>query len=292
MNRLQQTAAPAPNASAFAFVQELAGELSAGRIDLPSFPDVVVRVRRTLSDDRVTPEMVVRVVGSEPALAGRLLRVANSAALNPGGRAVTDLKTAVTRLGFNAVRSASIAFAVSQLKNAPALRKLKQPLDELWQRSALVAATCHALARAARGINPDEAMLTGLLHGIGKLYILTRAHKHTELFEDTASYQQIVSDWHPQIAKAILENWEISESLIDAVQLQNEIFREHEGPADLGDVLIIADLLASFRKWPHMLQTNLQGVSALARLGLDQQRLIEVIEESEEQIETLRSALA
>jgi hypothetical protein len=67
---------------AFAFVQALAAELSKGKVDLPSFPDIALKVRRVLADEEVSQEKVVRVVGSEPALAARLMQIANSAAIN------------------------------------------------------------------------------------------------------------------------------------------------------------------------------------------------------------------
>ncbi|MCS6948075.1 MAG: HDOD domain-containing protein, partial [Steroidobacteraceae bacterium] len=94
-------AGAAHNDDAFQFVKELAAELSAGKIELPSFPDIAMRVQRVLTDDNVSPERVVRVVGSEPALVARIMSMANSAALNPSGRQISDLRTAVTRLGFD-----------------------------------------------------------------------------------------------------------------------------------------------------------------------------------------------
>src|SRR5215813_7863792 len=191
---------------AFAFVQSLAAELSTGKVELPSFPDIAMRVRQVLADDNVSPDKVVRVVGSEPALAARLLQLANSAALNFSGKAVTDLRTAVNRMGFNMVRSAAIAFAMSQLKKVDALKGLEKPLDALWKRSAAVAAMSHAVARRFSKVNPDTAMLAGLLHGIGQLYILTRSNQHPGLFADQVTYNQIVRDWHSPVAKALLEN--------------------------------------------------------------------------------------
>ena len=170
-----QSAGQTSDPAAFAFVQSLAGELSSGKVDLPSFPDVALQVRRVLADDNVTPEKVVRIVGSEPALAARLLQIANSAALNLSGKAVTDLRTAVARMGFNMVRSAAIAFAMSQLKKVDALKGLEGPLDQLWQRSAAVAAMSHVVARRFSKVNPDTALLAGLLHGIGQLYIHPRS---------------------------------------------------------------------------------------------------------------------
>jgi HD-like signal output (HDOD) protein len=127
------------NQVAFEFVRSLAGELSGGHVDLPSFPEVTVRVRRVLSDPKSSVDQVVRVVGSEPALAARLLRISNSASLNRSGRMVTDLRTAINRIGYNMVRSASISFAMSQIRKSGKLQGLEVRLTDLWEQSTLVA---------------------------------------------------------------------------------------------------------------------------------------------------------
>ena len=62
-----------------------AGELSQGRVELPSVPDIVISLQQALSDDNVTNDTIVRVIGSEPMLAGQLLTMANSVALNTSG---------------------------------------------------------------------------------------------------------------------------------------------------------------------------------------------------------------
>ena len=116
--------APDPNAIAFQFVKQLAEELSTGKVDLPSFPDIAVRVRRVLSDETTTVDQVVRIVGSEAALAARLLKMANSAALNRSGKSLTDLRTAINRMGYNMVRSAAITFAMAQIRLANTLKGL------------------------------------------------------------------------------------------------------------------------------------------------------------------------
>ncbi|MBX5460584.1 MAG: HDOD domain-containing protein [Steroidobacteraceae bacterium] len=276
---------------AFAFVQALAAELSTGKVDLPSFPDIAMRVRQVLSDENVKPEQVVRVVSSEPALAARLLQLANSAALNFSGKVVTDLRTAVARMGFNMVRSAAIAFAMSQLKKVDALKGLEEPLDALWSRSAAVAAMSHAVARRFSKVNPDTALLAGLLHGIGQLYILTRAAKHPKLFSNEAAYHNIVRDWHSSIAKALLENWEMAEEIVEAVGNYEDIGRTHIGPTDLTDVLTVGYLLASYRDHPETIELNMEGVAACARMQLDRPAYDKLIQESGEEIAAMQAAL-
>ena len=80
-NAAAEAPKPTVDAEAFAFVQALASELSRGKVDLPSFPDIALRVRQVLSDEDCSQEQVARVVSSEPALAARLMQIANSAAL-------------------------------------------------------------------------------------------------------------------------------------------------------------------------------------------------------------------
>ena len=286
-----QAQKPTVDAEAFAFVQALASELSKGKVDLPSFPDIALRVRQVLADEQVTQEQVVRVVGSEPALAARLMQIANSAALNFTGKAITELRTAINRMGHNMVRSAAIAFAMSQLKKVDSLKGLEQPLDELWKSSAAVAAMSHAVARRFSKINPDTAMLAGLLHGIGKLYILTRSSKHPALFADQAVYNQIVRDWHSAVAKALLENWDMAEEIVCAVSDYEDMERDHSGPVDLTDVLTVGNLLAAFKEHPESLEINMHDVKACRRMNIDRATYEKLIDESESEIDALRQAL-
>ena len=279
------------DAEAFAFVQALASELSKGKVDLPSFPDIALRVRKVLGDEEVSQEQVVRVVGSEPALAARLMQIANSAALNFTGKPINDLRTAINRMGHNMVRSAAIAFAMSQLKKVDSLKGLEKPLDELWKSSAAVAAMSHAVAKRYSKINPDTGMLAGLLHGIGKLYILTRSSKHPALFADQAIYNQIVRDWHSPVAKALLENWDMAEEIVTAVSDYEDLERAHSGPVDLTDVLTVGNLLAAFKEHPESLEINMHDVAACKRMNIDRASYEKLIDESEHEIDALRQAL-
>ena len=279
------------NKDSFAFVKLLAAELSAGKIDMPSFPDVAARVRQVLSDEFVSSKQVIRVVSSEPALAGKLLMIANSAAMNPSGPRITELKSAITRIGLNMVRSASLAFAMEQIRKSEALASLRAPMTELWERSVLVAALSFVVAKRCTQVNPDTALLAGLMHCMGRLYILTRSAKFPVLFNDQPTYNQIVRDWHSSIAKAILENWEISEEVVLAVEEFENLDRAHIGATDLTDVLTVANLLASFHEFPESLELNMQGVKACERMRLDRDGAMRILVESAEEVASLRTAL-
>jgi len=278
-------------AAAFEFVRSLSAELSRGRVELPSFPDVVVRVRRALADEASTVDQVVRIVGSEPALAARLLKMSNSAMLNRSGRQVTDLRTAVNRMGHNMVRSAAISFAMAQIRAASRLQGLDGLLQSLWETSTRVAAMSFVLARKLTRLNPDEAMLAGLLHNIGKLYIVTRAEKHPELFSDPAFMNEVIRDWHAAIGKAILENWEFADSMAEAIASQDDLGRESPDAADLSDVVAAALLIAGFMSDPQGLEVAMQGLPVTNRLGLNGEKSAVILNESANEIANLRTAL-
>lgn len=277
--------------AAFDFVRSLSAELSRGRVDLPSFPDVVVRVRRVLADENSTNDQLVRIVGSEPALAARVLKMSNSAMLNRSGRKVTDLRTAVNRMGHNMVRSAAISFAMAQIRAASRLEGLGGFLQGLWETSTRVAAISFVLASKLTRLNPDEAMLAGLLHGIGKLYIVTRAENHPELFSDPHFMSELIRDWHAAIGRAILENWEFSDSMVEAIASQDDLTRESPDAADLSDVVAAALLIAGFMTDPQGLELAMQGLPVTTRLGLNGAKSAAILKESAAEIASLRSAL-
>jgi HD-like signal output (HDOD) protein len=288
---LTNTPLQAQSAAAFDFVRTLAAELSLGNVELPSFPEIAARVRRVVSDPKTSVEQVVRVVGSEPALAARLLRIANSASLNRSGRTVTDLRTAINRLGYNMVRSASISFSMAQIRKSNNLSGLTHHLTELWERSTVVAAFAYVLARNCTKVNPDEAMLTGMMHGIGKLYVLTRVIDHPELFASNTMLNQIIGEWHASIGKAILENWKFPESMAQAVGDQTDFSRTEEGPPDLSDVVAVAILMASHAADMPGLELALEDLGAAKRLGLGESKLHEVMLESAAEVSALSQAL-
>lgn len=272
-------------------VEALNVELAGEKIDLPSFPDVAARVRRALTNEEVDVEHVVRIVSAEPALAARLMQLANSAALNPGGRRFADLRSAVSRIGFNMARSAAIAFAMSQLRRAEAYKSVGEALAELWEESVHVAAMSHVVARRFTPLNPDTALLAGLLQNVGRLYLLTRAVKYPGMLADRGAYQRVVAEWHLRIAEAILRNWDITDDIVEAVLASQDPDRTHTGTTDLADVLAVAGALASLPPDPRADDMLFLGMPAARRMNLDTGACGAALAESHEAIASLRQAL-
>jgi HD-like signal output (HDOD) protein len=280
-----------PNTVVFGFVKALATELSQGQVELPSVPDIVIKLQKALSDENISNETVVRIVGSEPMLAGKLMSMANSAALNMSGRKIADLRQAVARVGFNIVRSAALAFAVEQLRRSEEFKHLERPLDALWKNSVQIAALSHVIARRFSSLNGDTALLAGLMHNVGRIYILTRASKHPTLTADPLTFNSIIRDWHTNVSKALLENWRVAEEIVEAVGGHEDMDREQRGPVTLTDVLSLAILVERNRNGTEMNAPDDSLIKGLRRLQLSMRDCHLVIDESAEEIAALKAAL-
>jgi HD-like signal output (HDOD) protein len=279
-------------AAALAFLQKLAAEVTEGSIDLPCFPDVVVRISTALADPHTTADQVVTIVGAEPRLAARILQTANSAAFNTTGKPLTELRSAITRLGHQMVHGTAMSYAVQQMKNEESLRSIVQPLTELWNKSITVASISRIVAKRTK-LSADEAFLAGLLHGIGTLYIMARAATQTTtgLGADHAWLDLLVG-WQASIGKAVLESWGFAEEMCDAVGEQEDHERRWKHEAGLADVLIVSLVLAEALKTPEPRMVVPQGINSFLTVGVTAEDCTAILGEAEAQIRLVHDALA
>ena len=273
------------------FVMQLADELNSRHLDLPSFPDVAVRVQRALESEHCTPDTLARVVHSEPVLAARLLKLANSALLERGAGPVTELRTAISRLGFDMVRSAAVAVAMEQLLLGREYRDIRAELERLWRHSVAVSALAHVLARDFPALNRDEALLGGLMHDIGRLYIRARARDFPGLAADADELEALAAAWHTGVGRAILEKWGFSEAVCAAAEGHHDDCSGASGPATLTDLVWVANWLAQRLERRGDPPEAPGPVAACARHDLDPRGCEALVKASREEIRSLRQAL-
>ena len=284
-------AAAAESDDKFTLVQQLAKDLSKGDLELPSFPDIALRVRKALDDEKATTDHIVKILGAEPVLAAKILAISNSAALRPSTDAITDLPMAVNRIGRSMVRNAAMSFAVVQTKKGYKLKESKEILEKLWSECAHVAALCYILTKKYTSLNPDEALLVGLMHGIGKLYILGRAEEHPNLFSDSAELKAIMDQWHASIGSAIIDKWGFSENVSSAIANYSDFERDNGDEANYTDVLTIAFILSQLMNSESDMEVQLDNIPASRHLHLTTAEIMPTLQESNRQISSLQRAL-
>ena len=116
-------------AQRFQMLEDIAKELS-GEVVFPTYFDAVLRLRKVLQDPNETIGGIATAVSLEPLISAKLLHLANSVAFNPQGNQVVDLKSAVSRLGLNAVRSAALSIVMAQLLRAKGMASFADVLSE------------------------------------------------------------------------------------------------------------------------------------------------------------------
>jgi HD-like signal output (HDOD) protein len=243
-----------------------------------------------MADPKTTTDHVVTIVGAEPRLAARLLQTANSAAFNSSGKPLTDLRSAITRLGHQMVHGTAMSYAMQQMRNEASLRSIAQPMTDLWNRSIAVASICRIVA-GRTSLSTDEAFLTGLLHGIGNLYIMARAATQVTGLGDERFWLDLLEGWQASIGKAVLESWGFAEELCDAVGEQADFDRRRKHTAGLSDVLIVSIVLAQALKEPERAATAIQGINSFVTVGVASEDCPAILTEAEQQIRLVHQAL-
>jgi len=260
--------APAPPVSTLEaeFAAEIRAALDKDLLTLPSLPDIAVRVGRTVLDEKSNARRVAAVVQTDPVIAAKLVRAANSAFFG-GGRRIESLAGAVTQLGFQLTHKLVLSFALREIFSAPS-RAAEERMRELWRHTTQVSALCQTIATSDRRFDPQQALLAGLVHDIGSVAVVSHlAHRAPHL--EPAVADRVVGQLRGDIGGAILRKWRFPEELVTCATEGECWLRDSGADPDLCDVVIVAQLL-SFLGSAQQLDglPNLSEVPAFGKLRL------------------------
>lgn len=269
-------------------LSELIDELENDKLVLPSLPEVALKVRDTLDDENANTKAVAKVISTDAALSAKLIQVANSPLLR-GTTHIDSVDMAVTRMGNTTVRNTVNSLIVQQIFQ-PTTEVTDKLFRNFWEHSTEVAAISQALGGMAR-LKADQAMFAGLVHDIGALPIIKYAEDIPELLENEVVLSEIISDIHTTVGTALLSKWEFPQEIINVAAKHEDLERAHDGPADLVDVVIAANLQSYMGKDHHHASVNWAEVPAFAKLGLDTEVSVIDMEGTGDNIREVQEAL-
>ncbi len=229
--------------SEFEFIKGLTAELSSKNLVFPTSLKTTMKIRRALDTPDISNEQIARIISAEPVLSAQILKLANSAMFNRSGKKIEDLRAATVLLGYGVVRNVAISVGMKQLKDHQASGQSSERMEGLWSRSIRVAALSFVLARNLTKLSADKAMIAGLLHDVGKFYILNRANLYQDLFVSEQALWELVDQWHVDIGAAILDSWELSEDIRAAVMDHKSLNLAMTVKATLTDIVASANFL-------------------------------------------------
>jgi HD-like signal output (HDOD) protein len=270
-------------------------QIRQGELIFPTNVNASIKIQEALDDPDCGIETAANLVITEPLLAARLVAIANSVAYSRFGGGVTNVKTAVTILGFTTLRSIVISVVIRQLSLAITDPQLRIKANQLWEHSANVAALAHVIAKKISHIDYETAMFAGIVHEVAGFYLLSRAHEFPMLL-DTANSgsdnaEEIEEPSEAIIGRAVLKKLMVPAVVIKAVEnLWNGLLVL---PAEsLGDILMVANDLASV---VSPLDTRTQAVIDQSTSEIDffvgDTTLNEITAESNEEVRSLTAAL-
>ena len=203
---------------------------------MPSLPNIVVQIYRVINDEDADARKIARVIQADPGITARLLSTANSTFYRRA-RSVTSCVEAVVRLGPSAVRSLVTTFVMRELFQSR-MPIIQHHVKNLWAHSAMVAAISYNLARATPYMNPDTALLAGLLHDIGTLCILGYAESHPELLKNGEKLASVIATLRGELGADILRRWEMPAPVVNATLDAEDWHRDPQAEPDYSDLVL------------------------------------------------------
>lgn len=239
------------NAERFRMLEDIARDL-AGEVVFPTCFDAALRLRKDLQNPDLPTARIAKIVGIEPLVAAKLMQMAGSALYSPDGSPARDLSVAINRLGIDLVRTTALAIAMNQLLRSRDMAMFNDLTRALWDHSIRTAAASRILARTYTRINPDEALLAGLVHDLGAFYMLYRAVQYRELRARPESVKYLIIQWHEGIGVTLLDALGMPEEIVNST-----IDHDQPRPAPttvrtLAEIVYVGNLIAGAHfEWSH-----------------------------------------
>ncbi len=192
--------------------------------DFPTLPDVALRVNGAFEDPEFELAEVAAMIGQDPVLASRIVRLSRSPIFGGGSGGDTDLEQAILRLGAKETKNAVTAVAIMNT-----LPELPEPvtLVSFWTLSLGSAMSARQLALDLGIVAPEQAYLAGLVHTLGEAYLaiqfteryraaIDRSTENSAPLELTISREFEVSP--AVIGARLLRTWRFPEAIAEAVE--------------------------------------------------------------------------
>lgn len=272
-----------------------AEELIRGLDDLPSLPAVVMELLGSIDQEDIDISVLAKKVSADQALTAKTLRLANSSAF--GLVKATTIQQAMTYLGFQSTRNLIMAAAMTGC--FPSGRCPSFDDKAFWRLSIATAACARVLARHMR-FNQDVAFTAGLLHGIGRLVLVTRfPEQYDAVLRERKRLDAGLLDTeravlgvdHLLAGAALAEHWQFSGTMQQAIAFYHA--PETPGAGFLATIVHVANAVAHALDLAGDADELVPAVSSVAwtALGLSEEVWLHVFRETELQFEEMTAIL-
>jgi HD-like signal output (HDOD) protein len=229
-------------------------ESLAGPQTIAPLPRVCAQLAELTAQTEIDGSQLARLIQSDPALAGEIMRVANSPALRPRA-AIVSLQQAVSWLGVAEVRNIAMAVMLrGEVFKAPGH---EPESEELWREAWLAALWAKEIARERRK-HVESAFLAALMHRTGAalaLKILSRFESENRVGLDARTFGDLIVEFEPAFGRLLMTSWLLPKDVQDAASDWRNYRESNHG--DLAGTVHAAHLLAAHTMHPELLDEAL-----------------------------------
>jgi len=274
MNRLQS-------------LEKIAAGAQGGDLVFPSSVAISLKIRKLLNDPDGHLAATTDLVKIEPLLSARVVAMANSVAYRRSDDDITDVGTAVARIGLRNVQTLVNALIVRQLSGAPKEDRTRELLDHLWEHTAHVAALARMLAKRVTHVDAETALFAGLVHDAGNFYLLSRATEFPALLDTERAEGEDAAEIavHRMVARKL----DLPEEIVEALEVVWQGYVSSE-PASLGDTVALAKELAPVDS-PMVHLANGREIASID-ITIGEEHLTDILAASTEEVHSLTRALS
>lgn len=269
--------------------KSIAAQAGRGELTFPTNVDATLKLQKALNDPDCHVDAAGRLVQAEPLLAARAVAIANSVAYNRSGSEITNVRSAIQRVGFRTLNALAAAVIVRQLDSTITDPALRAKANQLWQHSAHVAALSQVIARRVTHLDPDTALFAGIVHEVGGFYMLSRAHEFPGLLDGDP--EEWIEYGEVEIGRGVLQKLGVPAPVMEAIEAMWDGMRALP-PETLGDTLLLANDLAPLASPLHARPgaTSRQAAATIDFVTGDG-TLAGILQESSDEVRTLTAAL-
>lgn len=213
-------------------------------LNFPTCFQSAIRLKNVLRDPNSSQQKIVATIATDPMMSARIVQVANTAKYNQGG-GVSDLATAVSRIGITTVKRLAIAVALKQLPSYKEIMDHHEFSRTLWLHSLEVASAASVMAREFDIIDPREAEFAGLVSNLGAFYLLYRAAMYGPIAVDHEKVKSIVSQHYEEAGLKILERLDMPVDIVNSVETSSlEGHSIDRIPRSMREIIHVARIMA------------------------------------------------
>lgn len=242
-------------------------ELENDSLILPTLPNVANEIRSAFNNQpNFSAQSIATIIKSDPALSARLIQVSNSSLYSRSERQQSSIDEAIVILGnVNTVKLIT-TFAVKQAF-APSSPSLEKHFKNILEQTLSIAAICRGMTLFAPSLDPEEAMLAGLVFQIGKLPVL-KFYGDSKINLPEDELEQILTETHAHIGQIILQKWGFPDDVVKVPIEYLNFTKQSSTDISYSDIVTVAYLqncAGSFH--PHS-NIDWSTVPAFEKLGL------------------------